>query len=281
MTEIGAGIDGALRTPALVAPAGLRRGRTWMLAVGDTIALTVAYAASYRRRCQDRAASACVGGVLVPRARRGDRSDRLGRHVHGVSPVRERQPEDLGLELRRGPRPLPRNARRLARLPDRLSGRPRLLRLVDLRAGRGGAVPLRCAGRCADRPRLDPELGLPTVHEAAANADRRQRRRGAPGLPQAEDASRVRSGGRGVPRRRLGAAAAGAGARKPERCRPEWSTSTTSTGCCWRPRSARTRKPWISSGPCGVRTSRSRSCRATSRSSPRTRSSTTSRGCRS
>jgi hypothetical protein len=47
MTEIGAGIDGALRTPALAAPAGLRRGRTWMLAVGDTIALTVAYAASY------------------------------------------------------------------------------------------------------------------------------------------------------------------------------------------------------------------------------------------
>ena len=47
MTEIGAGVDGAVRAPALVAPSGLHRGRTWMLAVGDAIALVVAYAASY------------------------------------------------------------------------------------------------------------------------------------------------------------------------------------------------------------------------------------------
>ena len=111
------------------------------------VALVVAYAALLRRRGEHRAAAARVGGAVVPGAPRRDRSARLGRHLHRLSPVRERQPEDLGLELRRGPRPLPRDPRRLARLPDRLPGRARLLRLVDLRAGRGGALPLGRAGR--------------------------------------------------------------------------------------------------------------------------------------
>jgi exopolysaccharide biosynthesis polyprenyl glycosylphosphotransferase len=47
MTEIDAGVDGAVRSPALAPPTGLRRGRTWMLALGDLAALTVAYAAAY------------------------------------------------------------------------------------------------------------------------------------------------------------------------------------------------------------------------------------------
>ena len=47
MTEIDTGVDGALRPPAHAVPTGLRRGRTWILALGDLVALTVAYVAAY------------------------------------------------------------------------------------------------------------------------------------------------------------------------------------------------------------------------------------------
>src|SRR4249920_373224 len=47
MTEIDAGVDRAVRPPAPSASNGLRRGRTWMLALGDLAALVVAYAAAY------------------------------------------------------------------------------------------------------------------------------------------------------------------------------------------------------------------------------------------
>ena len=47
ITEIDAGVDGAVRPQTLSAPSGLHRGRTWMLAFGDIVALVVAYAASY------------------------------------------------------------------------------------------------------------------------------------------------------------------------------------------------------------------------------------------
>jgi exopolysaccharide biosynthesis polyprenyl glycosylphosphotransferase len=45
--EIGTTLDGNLPQRGLVAAPRLRRGRTWMLAVGDALALAVAYAASY------------------------------------------------------------------------------------------------------------------------------------------------------------------------------------------------------------------------------------------
>jgi exopolysaccharide biosynthesis polyprenyl glycosylphosphotransferase len=47
MTEIDAGVESAVRAPAPATASGLHRGRTWMLAVGDVIALVAAYAASY------------------------------------------------------------------------------------------------------------------------------------------------------------------------------------------------------------------------------------------
>ena len=142
-----------------------------------------------------------------------DRAVRLARRLHGLQPLRQRQPADLGLELRRGARPLPRDARRLARLPDPLAGRRRT-------SSAGGST--RRSRRCSSSPprsslvpvvaRLDPQLGLPARDEAAAHADRRQRRRGAPRLPQAQGASRVRPRGRRLPRRRR------ASSRCPGRC---------------------------------------------------------------
>jgi exopolysaccharide biosynthesis polyprenyl glycosylphosphotransferase len=44
---MSAGVESAVRAPAVLSPRGLKRGRTWMLAAGDLAALTVAYAASY------------------------------------------------------------------------------------------------------------------------------------------------------------------------------------------------------------------------------------------
>ena len=44
---MSAGVESAVRAPAALSPRGLKRGRTWMLAVGDLVALTVAYGASY------------------------------------------------------------------------------------------------------------------------------------------------------------------------------------------------------------------------------------------
>ena len=66
-----------------------------------------------------------------------------------------------------------------------------------------------------------------------------------------------------------------------DRGRRRSSTSTRSTACCSPRRSAATRRRSISCARCAGPTCRSRSCRATSRSSPRTRRSTTSRACRS
>jgi exopolysaccharide biosynthesis polyprenyl glycosylphosphotransferase len=44
---MSAGMESAVRAPAVLSPRGLKRGRTWMLAAGDLVALTVAYAVSY------------------------------------------------------------------------------------------------------------------------------------------------------------------------------------------------------------------------------------------
>jgi exopolysaccharide biosynthesis polyprenyl glycosylphosphotransferase len=44
---MSAGIESAVRAPAVLSPRGLKRGRTWMLAAGDLVALTVAYTVSY------------------------------------------------------------------------------------------------------------------------------------------------------------------------------------------------------------------------------------------
>ena len=44
---MNAGIESAVRAPAVLSPHGLKRGRTWMLAAGDLVALTVAYTVSY------------------------------------------------------------------------------------------------------------------------------------------------------------------------------------------------------------------------------------------
>jgi exopolysaccharide biosynthesis polyprenyl glycosylphosphotransferase len=44
---MSAGVESAVRAPAVLSPRGLKRGRTWMLAAGDLVALTVAYAVSY------------------------------------------------------------------------------------------------------------------------------------------------------------------------------------------------------------------------------------------
>jgi exopolysaccharide biosynthesis polyprenyl glycosylphosphotransferase len=44
---MSAGVESAVRAQAVLSPRGLKRGRTWMLAAGDLVALTVAYAVSY------------------------------------------------------------------------------------------------------------------------------------------------------------------------------------------------------------------------------------------
>ena len=116
------GVEDAVRVRVGRRTSRLRRGRTRLLAVGDLAALTVAYVADVRGRGSHRAASARVGGTVVPRRPRGDGAVRLARGLHGLPPLRQRQPADLRLELRRGARPLPRDARRVARLPAPLAG---------------------------------------------------------------------------------------------------------------------------------------------------------------
>ncbi len=163
------------------------------------------------RRC-DRSALARLGGALVPGARRGDGADRVARGLHGVRPLRERHPADLGVQLRRGARPLPRDARRLARLSDPLPGSRLLLRLVGVHGGR--VLPLHgsCARPGSSPAWIDPELGLPARDDSSPDADRGQRRRCAARLPEDRRAPRVRSRGRRLPRRRLAGSAAGADA---------------------------------------------------------------------
>ena len=176
MTEIDTGVDRAVRPPALAPQTGLRRGRTWMLAVGDLAALAVAYAAAYA--VADRiaplppvqapswflilvAVTAPVVWLGIFTAYHLYENDNLRISVSSFDEVR-----DLFHAILAGS---------LGYLIVS-QGVEVLLRLVGLRAGRGRALPRRCARHRPDRPRLDPELGLPAADEAASDAHRGKRR---------------------------------------------------------------------------------------------------------
>ena len=119
------------------------------------------------------------GSAWFLAARRRDGAVRLVDSLHGEQALRQRQPPDLGLELRRDARPLPRDARRIARLS------PRSHR-ASTTSSAGGSTrrsrPFIFLGVALvldpGRPRVDPQLGLPARDAAASDADRRQRRRG-------------------------------------------------------------------------------------------------------
>ena len=258
----------------------LGHGRTWILASGDLLALTVAYVLTY--------VAADMLGPLPPVSAPSwfltflvitavpiwlaiftgyglYEADALQISVSSFDEVREH---------------LPRDARRVARVPDPLAGRPLSLRLVGVHGRRGGALHQRLARPRPGAARLDPLVGLPAGHGAAPHADRRRRRRGPAGLPQARRASRVRPRGRRVPGVRRGR-------RSRPRARRVRGRRAARRRARDRPRDHRDvdRRPRADARPaphaCGGPTSRSPSSRATSRSSPRRRPSTTSRACRS
>ena len=227
------GVNAAVRAPAATARQHrLRRGRTRILALSDLTMLALAYTVSYLIADRIAPLPPVSGSSVVPRSRRRDGAVRLVDGLHGQQPLRQRQPQDLGLELRRDARPLPRDARRLARLPAPLAGCRPLLRLVGVHAGRGLHLPRRRAPADSGRARVDPELDLPARDAAAPDADRRQRRRGAPRLPQDQGAPGVRARDRRLPQRRgrAGRGTAGAGDRLGLRGRRRSSTPTRSTG---------------------------------------------------
>ena len=156
----------------------LGRGRTWILATGDPRRPHRRLRAHLRRRRPPRPAAAGLGADVVPRAARRHGRTGLARDLHGLRALRGRRPADLGLELRRGAEHLPRDARRVARVPDPLAGRPLSLRLVGVHGRRGGALHQRLARPRAGAARLDPLVGLPAGHGAPPHADRGRRRRG-------------------------------------------------------------------------------------------------------
>ena len=227
------GADAAVRAPAAAARQHrLRRGRTRILALSDLAMLARGVHGLVSDRRPDRAAPARLGRRLVPRPRRGDGAVRLAGGLHREQPLRQRQPQDLGLELRRDARSLPRDARRLARLSAPLAGGRLLLRLVGVHAGRGVHLPRRRARADPGRSRLDPQLGVPARDAAAADADRRHRRRGAARLPEDQGSPGVRARDRRLPQRRgrAGRGTARAGDRLGRRRSPGSSTPTRSTG---------------------------------------------------
>ena len=93
-----------------------------LLAIGDLVSLVVAYALAYVVAdpiaplppvAADRWFLVLVA-VTAPVVWLGD--------LHRLQPLRQRQPSDQRLELRRGPRSLPRHARRVTGLPARVAG---------------------------------------------------------------------------------------------------------------------------------------------------------------
>ena len=175
--------------------------------------------ADVRDRGSHRAAPTGFGGHVVPDRARGDRAVRLARGLHRLQPLRQRQPADHRLQLRRGARPVPRDARRVALLPAPVTGPGVLPRLVGVHGRRGGALHGRRAGARARRARLDPQLDPSSADDAAADADRRELRRGEARPPEDRGASRVRARRDRIPRRGRTGAAARAGARVADRHR--------------------------------------------------------------
>ncbi len=225
---MSAGLDHIVAPAALTERTGLKRGRTWMLITGDLVALATAYAIAYLVSAKIGslppvsapgwflvavAATAPLVWVAVFTAYHLYENDHL---------------QDLGLELRRAGGPLSRDARGLARLSDPVAGSQLLLRLVDLHRGRGGALPFRGTRARPDRARVDSQLDHPARDEAAADARRGQRPRGASRPAQDRSASRVRARARRLPRRRRPRDAdadsrptrPGCGDRRPVRHRP-------------------------------------------------------------
>ncbi len=279
---MSSGVNAAVRAPSASARQHrLRRGRTRILAVGDLTMLVVAYTVSYV--IADRiaplppvsadawflalvAVTAPFVWLTVFTAYNLYDNDSLKISVSSFDEVA---------------RPLPRDARRLARLPDPLTGRRVffgwwIYTPVEAVLFLAVALVLIPIVRGSIRSWIFPRMMKPRRTLIVGSGDearlvyRKIKAHPEYGLEVV-----------GFLGRRCRTAAARAGARERRPTSRASSTSTTSTGSCSRPRSAATKRRSISSGPCGVRTSRSRSCRATSRSSPRTRCSTTSRACRS
>ena len=122
--EIVATATGATRALPLLPRARRRlgRGRTLILASGDAVSLVVAYVITFADLGADRPAPRRVGAGMVPRRRHVAAVPIWLGHLHGVSPLRQRQPADLDRKLRRGAGSVSRDARRFAGVPDPLAG---------------------------------------------------------------------------------------------------------------------------------------------------------------
>ena len=181
----------------------LGHGRTWILASGDLLALTVAYVLTY--------VAADMLGPLPPVSAP---SWFLTLLVLSAVPIWLAIFTGYGLydadALQISVRASTRCAASSTRCsPGRsrtypLAGRPLSLRLVGLHGRGGGAVHQRLARPRAGAARLDPLVGLPARHGAPPDADRGRRRGSAARPSQARRASRVRPRGRRVPRGRGG-----------------------------------------------------------------------------
>ena len=279
LTELRPVAGTEVRDVAAVARPRLHRGRTWMLAAGDSVALVAAYALSYAIAASIAplppvsaapwflalvAATAPLVWAGVFTAYHLYENDNLKISVSSFDEVRDLFHAMLAGSLG------------YLIVSQARAGR---VRLVDLRTGRGRALPLGRARavpvvRGSIRSWVFPRIMQPRRTLIVGSGDdaqlvyRKLKAHPEYGLEVVGfldgDAEQP------PPGPVLGS---------PDDDRATSSTSYEIDRVLLASSVGATRRRWISCAPCGGPTSRSRSSRATSRSSPRTRSSTTSRAC--
>ena len=231
---MSSGVNAAVRAPALAERKHrLRRGRTRILAVSDLAMLALAYATSYLIADRIAPLPPVSGDAWFLGCRRGDGAVRLARRLHRAttsttttaSRSRSRASTRCATSSTRcsSGRSAISSSRRASTTSSAGGSTPRPRRFIFLAV----ALVLIPVARGSIRSWV-----VPAGDDAAADADRRHRQRGAARLPQDHGAPRVRPRGRRLPQRR------GRGRRGLARAGdrlglPRWrrsSTRTRSTG---------------------------------------------------